>query len=484
MGLERIERWLPQIYLAVALAVTATLCLVTAPFFAPDEPNQSCRAIALSHGGLIAEMGPVEAGARIDAGAFRAMDEMSDIRMRWEKERGTKNVHDRPWGPVTDAEQRGLAGMRWARKTVFVPFSNTAAYPPMLYLPAMAGWRAAESLNLTIFWSLRLVRLLCALTAVGLGWWALRMCPALDRRSAGWMLLPFLLLPSTLFLNASCSQDAALLGVAALIAATLSRVLAAGREFTGGELAAMAAMLAMCGAARPPNAAIALVLFLPGVETAGRGWRRWIGPATAFAAVVAVCGAWRYAVRDVGFEWSDEAEPELQAAFLRAHPLASAWAMVHGTVAEVRDFAQRGVYVVGWNDLLPHHGAAAVLVVCLAAMLLFGPRVVIRTGRGWAVLSLAVALPLLGISLAEYVIWTPPGFGTVYGIQPRYWLPMMPLATMLAMGRLRIGGEQLRAWGLLAAATGLAALACTLPWFAAHAFYREGLARVLELNLR
>ncbi len=496
------ERWLPKIYLVFGVVLTALLCFVTAPFAGPDEPNQSCRAISLSRGIWLAKMGHEEAGAQIDAGALEAMDGMNDIRMEWESH--SKDFHDRRYGSVDVAGQQKLASVRWAGRTVFVPFGNTAVYPPGLYGPAMLGWRVGEAAGWTIFASLRLARLLCALTAVGLGWLALRLCAC-----SRWMLLPFLLLPSTLFLNATCSQDAVLLGVAALVAAILSRPLVAGRQFSGWELAVMTLLLTLCGSARPPYAAMAVVLFLPGVEVRERDWRRWMGPVAGFVAVAMICTAWRHMVSRFGFDGSDQAHPELQALFLWTHPFAAGAALLRGTVEAGWDFFERGTYVVGWNDLLPHHGAAAVLGACMAAMVLFGPACPVRTWKGWALLGVGVAAPLLGISLAEYVIWTPPGFYTVYGVQPRYWLPLLPLAMMLVQGRvnwrcdptgrftaiprsrsLRDDNKRTEAPGrfshfaLVGAGVVMFAMAATLPWMAAEAFYRSGVVADLRINLR
>ena len=485
--LAHVEQRLPEIYLVLGLVVTSLLCFLTAPFFGPDEPDQSARAIALSHGDLMARMGPSqggeEPGTEIDTGAVRAMNGMDDIREAWEST--APDFLDRPYGPVSEGEQRPLRGIGWEHQKVFLPFGNTAGYPPVLYLPAIAGWGTGEAGGLTIFESLRLARLLNALTAVGLGWLALRLCAC-----SRWMLLPFLLLPSTLFLNASCSQDALLLAVAGLVAALLTRPLATGREFTGAELAASAFLLALCGTARPPYLGIALVLFLPGLELrregpAGKDWRRWLRPGAAFAGVVAACGLWIRLVAPLGLEHSNEARPELQTVFLRAHSWLAMRALMDGTTYAVGDFIRRGVYVVGWNDLLPHHHLAAVLVTCIAVMVLFAPGCPIRTWRGRGLLALSVSAPLLGISLAEYIIWTPPGWHTVYGIQPRYWLPLLPLATMLLQGPGRpFLRESARTPVLLTAAAGLVAVACTLPWMAAHAFYNETILSVLRLNAR
>ena len=365
--------------------------------------------------------------------------------------------------------------MRWAHSTVFVPFPNTAVYPPMLYLPAIVGWRLGEAFDLTILNSLRLARLLCAWTAVALGWLALRLCPG-----SRWLLLPFLLLPSTLFLDASCSQDALLLPVAALIVALLARALEAGRELSAVELMVTAGLLALCATARPPYVAMALVLFLP---SAASDWQRWLRPLAGFAFVLAACAAWRHVVAPLGLDWSNEADPELQAVFLRAHPVHAAGALLHGTWDAAIDFLRRGVYVVGWNDLLPHHFVAPIVVACLAGMVLAMPRLPIRSWRGRGVLAAAIAGSLLGVALAEYIIWTPPGFHTVYGVQPRYWLPVMPLGMLLAAGTQR-SLPRGRTWLLLSATGLLAIIACTLPWMVAHAFYREGLMHVVLLNLR
>jgi hypothetical protein len=470
-----VERWLPGIYLVVGLGITLLLCFVTAPFFAPDEPNQSLRAITLAHGEWMPTEGPAdEAGALVDAGAVAAMDQMDQVRMRWERMARDANVgdfHDRPYGPVTEADERTIGAIRWSGNTVFAPFNNTAVYPPWLYLAAMAGWRAGEAAGWTIVRSLWLARVLSALTAVVLGWRALRVC-----RCSRWLLLGFLLLPSVLFLNASSSQDALLLPVCTLIAAMLSRPLAARREFSTGELAAMMVLLVAAGTARPPNAGMALVLFVPLLELPGGGWRRWLRPGLAFGVVLAVCSWWRMLVAPFGFDSSDEAAPELQEVFLRAHPLVTAAALLRGTGEAAMDFVRRGLYVVGWNDLLAPAWLRVLLGTGLLLLIVAAPGLRLRTWRGRALLGLAVVAPLLGIALAEYVIWTPPGFHSVYGVQPRYWLPIVPLALLLVKSFAWPEPRRL----LLPATALVTAIACTLPVMAAHAFYRDGLIRVLR----
>jgi uncharacterized membrane protein len=464
-------RW---VYLVCALAVTGLLCVVTPPFFVPDEAAQSLRAIALAHGHLLPEMPGEEAGAAIDTGAVAAMGAVDDVRMRWERQ--SADFHDRHYGPVSAAVERPLEQMRWSGKRAFIGFGNTAIYPPGFYLPAMVGWRVGEARGWTVFNSLRLARLLTAWAAVLLGWWALRLAG-----QGGWLLWPLLLGPSAVFLEAGCSQDALLLVSAALVVAVVARALRERRELRPFELSAAGVALALCAMARAPYLALGLLLFVPGLECRKLRWWRW--PAVAWVAAASVCAAWWMVVARFGVDSADEADPAAQRLFLAAHPLAAASALLRGTAEGAWDFLHRGLYVIGWDDLLPHHGAALLLTVYLLAVALCAPGLGVRRAGSRALLAGAVLLPLLGVSLAEYMIWTPPGLRTVYGIQPRYWLPVLPAALLLVAAlRRRSAAGAMRRAVLRIAGAGWVFAACSLPWFAAHAFYREGLIAVLRVN--
>ncbi len=357
-SLDWVERRLPAFYFVFALLLTTVLCWTTAPFFGPDEPNQSLRVLALLHGQILPEMGADQAGGDVDTGAVQAMDGMDSIRMRWEPQ--SADFHDRKYGPVTPEAQARWAGIRWSGKRRFVGFGNTATYPPGLYVPAMIGWKIAEAANLTIFTSLRLARWLSAFTAALLGWLALRW----SGRGA-WILLPALLLPSELFLQATCSQDALLLPVAALGVALICRALNERHALAEGELVLATVLFALCAMAKPPYAALGLLVFVPPAELKQRGWRLWLKPGASFTAVVIACAAWWHLVARFGVDTADEADPARQVAFFFAHPFAACLGVGRGTADAAWDFVHRGLYVVGWNDLLPHHGAALVLSVCL-----------------------------------------------------------------------------------------------------------------------
>ena len=76
------------------------------------------------------------------------------------------------------------------------------------------------------------------------------------------LLLAILLLPTTLFLAASASQDGLLTAAIALAVALLDRVTTAERPATRTEASLVAALLISAAAARPPYAGFLLILLL------------------------------------------------------------------------------------------------------------------------------------------------------------------------------------------------------------------------------
>lgn len=473
--LKWMERRLPVFYLVFATLLGTLLCWVTPPFFGPDEPNQSLRALTLLHAHVLPEMAAGEAGGEVDTGAVDAMNGVDAIRMRWEKR--SADFHDRTYGPMTADLQARWAGVGWSGRRDFVAFGNTATYPPGLYLPEMVGWKIAEAAKLSIFASLRLARWLMALSAVLLGWLALRRAA-----DGAWLLLPGLLLPSALFLAATCSPDALAVSLVSVAVAIVWRALHERRVLSVPELAVASVVLGVCAVARPPYLPLALLIFVPLAEFGDQLPRRWLAPAVAFTAIAVGCATWWRLVSRFGLDTADEANPARQLNYLQHHPIGAACAVGRGTAEAAWDLMHRGLYVVGWNDLLPHHGAALLLSAALLAIAVSAPGLGVRRWRSRLLMLAAAGLPLVAISLAEYLIWTPPGLGTVYGVQPRYWLPVLPGLMLLATSWRGRERNRLQ-WLLPSAAIVLAVVACTLPWMEARAFYRMGLTDVLRINL-
>ena len=143
------------------------------------------------------------------------------------------------------------------------------------------------------------------------------------------------------------------------------RALSERRELARAELIVATVPFALCAMAKPPYIALGLLMFVPAAEFGACGWERWKRPAVSFAVVAVASASWWRVVARFGVDTADEANPVRQMALLREHPVHAMLAVGRGTAEAAWDFVHRGLYVVGWNDLLPHHGAALVLSVCL-----------------------------------------------------------------------------------------------------------------------
>jgi uncharacterized membrane protein len=427
----RIVRRLPEIYLTVALLVSTALCLLTPPFYVPDESNHAQREIEISQGELIAKRTAEGVGAPMDVGLLSVVQTMHALYSDMVKRHPVPR--ERPDGSVTEAQLAPLRQIRWTHRMTFSSFLNTAVYPPLLYVPQALGWRLGEAADLTIMHTLLLSRLFAAVCAVAIGWCALRLCGA-----GRWLLFAYLLLPTLLSLNASCSQDAILLTLAGLAMVLLARAISAGRLLTLSELVVVAGVLTICIGARPPYLPFALALLLPALEARGIRWQQFIPSVLGVVLIAGVIGAWQLQVHPLGIAVYPGIQPESQVAFLRAHPVRGGINLMEGTILALPAAALKGLALLGTLDVAPPKAVYAVLLLGVAGVGWFAPKEGLNSWRARGVLLFILLTIVVAISLAEYIIWTPLAAKRIEGLQFRYYLPLIPFAFLLLPGNLRL----------------------------------------------
>ena len=181
---------LARLHLLVAIPAMALLVVLVPPIQSPDETLHVCRAGALSRGAIMSvtdEQGRV--GGYVDSGLWWFRAHFLDIfggrggKMSWERFERAR-------------------GLRWVGALTFceIPGLN---YGPIGYAPQALGLLLGRLLGCSVLVSYYLARLFAAMTGLALGNAALRLM------TCG-RLLAFvvLVLPMTLFLGASTSQDA------------------------------------------------------------------------------------------------------------------------------------------------------------------------------------------------------------------------------------------------------------------------------------
>jgi uncharacterized membrane protein len=422
--LDRAARYLAAAFLVYGLVAVALLAVNMPPFQNPDEPNHFQRAAQLADGHVIGTRFTVQqedGSSRITGGglvdpAVLAASAPFD-RLPFQPDRKTTRAD---WSPK----------VHWSEARVTEDFYNTILYPPPFYLPSVAGILIGRATDRTVLQTLVISRLLTGTAAVAVGAVAI----ALADGAAIWI-FALLTLPMSLSQIASVSQDALLLSCSALAGALLLRAFRRPDKQHPLELPLLVGLLTLMAAARPPYAALSvLLLALPGLRLR---WR-----IAALAIVITGVTGWLTLIAVTA--WSNQSfflgtDPVAQLRVLQSDPLAVIRIAAATLAQHGHSYLVEFVGKLGWLDTsLPgeYHVAARVMlgVAAIAAMLgLTGGRIGVGAR---AAIGLGVLLSAAGVFAVIYLTW-PVGNPVVDGVQGRYFLPIALAGTAFlpAIGR-------------------------------------------------
>jgi uncharacterized membrane protein len=420
LGSFRQGHRLAWLYVCYALTIGLFLVLATPPFQTPDSVNHFFRAVQISEGHLLSERAGNTSGGPMDeslvgfADVFHPMAGHQDVKMNAQLQAQSDG---RPWG----GERR------------VVEFPGTAIYPAYAYLPQAITIAFARAAHVSVPSTYRLTCIVDLLVSIALTVAALR----LARRTALWIFAVGLL-PSTLMLYSSVSQEVLLLPVCFLLIAALDRAFDDGRPIGYAPLLWAALAAVACITARPPYLGFLLLGLCPAlVWAAGKGayaGTRRIGllvvAVIVSVAVVMVCSL---------SAWAPVPPPRSesgQVAFLLHHPLEILRIALATLHQNARFYFESMIGVLGWLDTHMHrdyYRVAGVMAAALAVVTLLERSAVTRVYRrvDRAVVAIALLACFGMIFAALYVSWTPVGQRIVDGVQGRYFLPLLPLLALL-----------------------------------------------------
>ena len=508
---DRIKRQFGSVillaYPCVALLMLVVLTFVTPPFFGSDEMAHAERALEIAHGewvptraregSMIAEFpdaiqpedkplairptsidGPAY-GAELDTG-FVAAAMLSTYPQR-AFVRAFPQWTRRPDGRFPSRILMLLRTSHWSGQTIFTNFQNTAVYPAPLYLPAALGLGLGEKTRLTILQALYLSRLLTAVCAVVLGWFALWL--AGPERP---LVFCVLLVPALLNIEASCSQDALLIPLMVVVFALVVRAVRQCRQFAAWEFAWIAISLALAVMARPPYIWLLVVLALPSLELAGRGARLWLQPAAATGFTLMLIGWWRYLIRASYLTHSAIAKPPAQIAFVKAHPLRTLAVLIKASLNNIPSLYVHAVEILEARSVATTAIFFGLHLLAFALIVVLCRKVPLQRTSSRAVLFVALLAVSETMFFAEYLIWNAPGSGQIDGVQARYYLPFFCFAFLLGSRRpvepvhFALPGKGIQRSLLgMAMATYFAGVAYT-PFLLAHRYYNMNLFATLH----
>ena len=428
-------RTLAALVLVYLLPVLLAIAIVTPPWQNPDEPLHMARAVQVAHGGLLGYRAWTTAGGLSDPAIYEAYEPVRHAAMH-------------PAERLSRADLAASRAVRFSATISYVSFPNTAQYPPVFYAGAAAAYWLGRAGDLSIDQTLLVARaanaILFSLGAAAALAWA---------RRTRLLLACVLLLPTTLSLACSASQDGPMLAATALAVALLDRIVTEQRAATRAEAGCVAILLAAVAMARPPYAGFLLLLLLLYPRPSGASLRL---AGAAGCAVLAWCllVALHISVR------LSQADPHAQLAFLAASPGRIPDIIAATERAYLPDYWQQLIGVLGWTDApLPraYEWFATLVLILAAGASAAGPSRLV-----WAPLT-GIVFAAIAIFVLQYLTWTWPGQLVITGVLGRYFTPLamvFPLALPAWPWATRLRGP---------ATLGALALAAVTPAVMVHA---------------
>jgi len=421
-SLDRLR--LEYLYLIVALVWGTALIVLMPPFQVPDEPAHFYRSWGLAQGRVLPprdfhEVLPENVWTLVAAFPIGAINSPGPY----------EGYSPHKIGDLLGEE---ISSHKASRVTA-IPSQN-----PVGYLPQALGIEVARVTGLSPLAAFYLARASNLLVAVLLVFLALRIAPF----GKVMFLIPALL-PVTVAEMASVSPDALAISGAMFFTA-LTLALSERTVVRTGQMALVAATAGVLLAIKPGYFALAALIFLipPRSLPSRRTWALWMSGIVALVLFIAVLMAVTppTAPADLASQLGPSvpgADALSQLRWSAAHPLGFVDAMFNTIGTSASDIAFTMTSMLSWYTIRVSQVAGLLL---LGLVLVLIPGLESEPGVGLRRRAILLGTWVASVSmicLALYMAQTPVGHTFVYGIQGRYFTPMLPLL-LLGLYRIRL----------------------------------------------
>ncbi|WP_068274461.1 DUF2142 domain-containing protein [Aldersonia kunmingensis] len=441
-----------------------TFAVITPPFWGHDEITQFGRAYQVAHGGIqpqqIYDNRGVSYGGEVpisvDALMGYALDDYTNSPEEpaplAQSPRGYELLENQP---VTSAE-----------RTIW--FTNTSAYSPLPYLPAAAGIRVAELLDLNVGGLMLATRLAGLAVYLALIAFALR---ALRGSRVQWLVCAVALLPITVFQAGTVTADTMTNAIAILVSALLLKGLFLGMPLNRVETAALLTAAVALPLCKPAYALLAMaVLVVPAERMGLSGWKRvlpWLFAAIGAAAFVAWNAISSPTTEGMGLmrresQWHS-VRPGDQLSEVLGDPLHFSNVLAQSVLRRDQEWFDEFFGELGFGYVTVPATSIVACLIALALALGIAERFTASHLRT-AIVGAGVAVTTAAIFGTLYLGFSPVGYFIVDGVQGRYFVPLaiVAFAVLLRWVPLRLSRDDGRTPGKGAAIAIVAAIVIAL----------------------
>jgi uncharacterized membrane protein len=437
-GFIRIAANPVAVFMLLSAIFGSVIIAAAPPLRGPDESQHFLRAYGIAQGDLVPSM--QDAAARRGIAVPVPFHRDFSLFHSWQStNRGERFNYRRVFEEYRDG---GIAPMLPGaeRQTVFIPYAGSEGYSPAAYLPQAAAAvlaRAAELGFLATFYLMRMAGF-AAMSAVVA--YAIALTPTLK-----WPFVAIAMLPSALYGRAVINADAAAFAYGLLIVAMFLRAAMGATVPTFGM---RSAWMILCVLSKPANLAFVL---LEGLRATPKEMRcKWRAATIAVVPAVAASllwtavssadvAAWRLV--EISGAAPQEFEPAWKLRFMLAHPLDFPAALL-GTLQSMHlvEFWHQVIGVLGMFDTVLRPWVYTAVGLLLAATFVSPLGGVARTRCALAALIATLAY-CLAVTLIFYLVWTPAHADQIWGVQGRYFVPVLPLIAVAVAAVLNCGPD-------------------------------------------
>lgn len=426
---NRVWQLIPLVFLVYAVPLLLITFINYPLFVGVDEPNHFLRAEQISHGGLFGfRIDNTQSGGYVDPAALTISEQHMDVDSPLDWRNHLK------FPCLTADLAKDNRELAWSNQLVFASFNNTSNYLPIVYLPDVAGLLLGKALGLSVIETAHLARLVNGLSSLAICTLALIVC-----QRGRFLLFTILLFPMSVSLFSSLNQDAILLSIGALFVSMLSNILLRKepKHTAWWETAVLACSVILLGIARPPYAAIVLCLLLPGVLPVSNDPKRdLINRLVLVSGVSLVILVWMKWLFSTTFSSQippfDKVSIKGQLEYLAANPIEVFKVPVRTFIESGKEYIKGVVGLLGWgNTFLPNAYYYVAIIALCVSWFAEGGRKHSLTAYQQIIVALSFIFAVSGIYAVAYLSFSNVGSRSIWGVQGKYFLILLPLLGLL-----------------------------------------------------
>ena len=440
----------------MSLLFGTLIILATPPLRGPDETAHFLRAYGVAQGDIVPSVRDAQGrkGVLIPQRLYEGFDFFESVRIQ-EKEAGFA------YGPVFRAYfNRRPARVDLERVPTFVAYAGSEGYSPVAYLPQVAAALMARALDLDFVATFYLMRFAGLAALTGLIAYAIAMLPNL-----AWAFLAISMLPAAIYGRSVINADGSALASAMVVTAFWLRgILLPQLHILGPQ----SFWMMLCALTKAPNLVFILLGLMP---LRGMPGRRWHLLALTILPAIAVAVIWTFSSGADTATWRmveitgqnlDAFNPAVKLTYLLDHPLHFPAAVIIALhEKDLGEFWRQVIGVLGLFDTVLQrwvYPTVSVLFLCT-----FLTRLPLATAARYQVATVATITVLVYIVVVYFVCYlafTPLDESTVWGVQGRYFVPILSLVAIMVATVVNRGPDERLSAALAISAAVLSGCAC------------------------